>query len=296
MKRIEIIGYRGDPLVGYIFKDVASPKAVVQILHGMQEHGKRYEHFARYLNSKGYIVFVSDLRGHGESAISMELQGHHNGDIYEDIINDQIIISNTLNQMFHLPLYVLGHSFGSFVTQAYMTRCHIADKIVLVGSAYTRNSAYKFGNFVAKMNSISMKNKPAKLIERCSFKSYAKKFPNGNWLTHDEDIFNRYTTDPYCGKPFPYSFYRSFFRGALNNYKEIDNIRPDTKILIVSGDEDPVGARGKLTSKLYDIYKKHNLDVTYKLYPGGRHEILNEPYRVDVYNYIIDFFEDRLEK
>ena len=290
MKRIEVIGYRGDPLVGYIFKDVISPKAVVQILHGMQEHGKRYEHFARYLNklNKNFPIKESKLFYNLLFKIP-------NDKLYEDIINDQIIISNTLSQMFDLPLYVLGHSFGSFLTQEYMTRCHIADKIVLVGSAYTRNSAYKFGNFVAKMNSISMKNKTAKLIERCSFKAYAKKFPNGNWLTHDEDIFARYLADPYCGKPFPYSFYRSFFHGVLNNYKKIDDIRPDTKILIVSGDADPVSKGGKLTSKLYDIYKKQGLDVTYKLYPGGRHEILNEVYREDVYKYIISFFEDDIK-
>ena len=81
MKRIEIIGYRGDPLVGFMFKEVSSPIGVVQVIHGMQEHGKRYEHFARYLNSKGYIVFVSDLRGHGENAKSIELQGHYDGDM-----------------------------------------------------------------------------------------------------------------------------------------------------------------------------------------------------------------------
>ena len=295
MKRIEIIGYRGEPLVGFMFKEVSSPIGVVQVIHGMQEHGKRYEHFARYLNSKGYIVFVSDLRGHGENAKSIELQGHYDGDIYEDTVCDQVIISNTLKQMFNLPLYIVGHSYGSFITQEYMTRCDIADKVVLVGSAYARNFAYKFGNFVAKMNSISMKNKPARLIERCSFKAYGKKFPNGNWLTHDEEIFDRYINDPYCGKSFPYSFYRSFFRGVLNNYKKLDNIRKDIQILIVSGDEDPVGCKGRLTTKLYEVYKKQGLFVAYKLYPGGRHEILNEPYKEDVYNYIISFLENRFE-
>lgn len=292
MKRIEMMGYRGDPLVGYLFKEVENPKGVVQIVHGMQEHGKRYEEFAKYLNKHGYIVFVSDLRGHGESAISIEKQGYSDGDIFEEILNDQIIISNTLSQMFELPLYVLGHSFGSFITQQYMTKCHVADKIILSGSAYSRNASFKFGNILAKINCVFVgKNKIAKLIEKCSFGAYGKKFPNGNWLTHDEDIFNKYIADPYCGKPFPYSFYRSFFGGALKNYKEVENIRPDTKILIVSGDCDPVGGNGKLVSKLYDVYHKCGLDVTCKLYPGGRHEILNEPYRKEVYDYILEFIE-----
>lgn len=291
MKRMEIMGFRGDPLVGYIYKEVKEPKAVVQILHGMQEHGKRYDNFAKYLNKKGYIVFVSDLRGHGESAKSVELQGHSE-DIFTEIVNDQIIISNTLSQMFELPLYVLGHSFGSFVTQNYITQCHIANKIVLSGSAYTKNMAYKFGNIIAKINCVLVgKNKTAKLIEKVSFGSYGKKFPNGNWLTHDEEVFNKYVNDPYCGKPFPYSFYRSFFSGALSNYKNVDDIKKDTKILLLSGDADPVSNGGKLVSKLYDVYKKCGLDVTCKLYPGGRHEMLNETYKEEVYDYIIEFFE-----
>ena len=292
MKRIEIMGNNGDPLVGYIFKEVAEPKAVVQIIHGMQEHGKRYEHFARYLNSKGYIVFVSDLRGHGETVRDVSLQGHFDGDIYEEILKDQIIISNTLSQMFELPLYVLGHSFGSFITQRYMTECHVADKIVLSGSAYSKNAGFIFGNIIAKLScALVGKTKTAKLIEKVSFGSYGKKFPNGNWLTHDDEIFKAYVNDPYCGKPFPYSFYRSFFGGALKNYNKIDNIRPDTKILILSGDEDPVGGKGKLVSKLYDVYKDIGYDVECKLYPGGRHEMLNETYKEEVYDYIIDFFE-----
>ena len=102
-------------------------------------------------------------------------------------------------------------------------------------------------------------------------------------------------SDPYCGKSFPYSFYRSFFAGVLNNYKKLDDIRKDIKILIVSGDEDPVGCKGRLTTKLYEVYKKQGLFVAYKLYPGGRHEILNEPYRQDVYDYIISFFENHFE-
>ncbi len=293
MRRVEIMGYRGYPLVGYFWENVLKPKGIVQIIHGMQEHAKRYDDFAKFLNGKGYVVFASDLRGHGETINDVEKQGFSEGDIFEEIVNDQIIISNTLKEKYNLPLYVVGHSFGSFVTQMYMTKCNIADKIVLSGSTYTRNLSFKFGNLVAHINgAVVGKNKTAKFLEKNSFGAYGKKFKNGNWLTRDEEIFEAYKLDPYCGHPFPYSFYKSMFSGVAKNYKDIDKIRSDVKILIISGDSDPVGGYGKLVTKLYNVYRKQGLNVQCKLYNGARHEILNETNKVEVYDDVLNFFND----
>lgn len=291
MKRAEVMGYKGNPLVGYFYENVKNPKAVVQIFHGMQEHSKRYEDFAKFLNSKGYIVFVSDLRGHGENVKDVELQGHSDGDIFEETVNDQIIISNTLKEKYKLPLYVVGHSFGSFVAQMYITRCQTADKVVLSGSAYTNNASFVMGKGVASACALTMKNKTAKIIEAMSFGSYRKKFKNGNWLSRDEEVYEKYVADPYCGHPFPYSFYKSMFTGVLKNYKEIENIKPNLPILILAGDSDPVGGYGKLVTKLYNVYRKAGLQAECKLYNGARHEILNETNKQEVYNDIVTFLE-----
>lgn len=79
------------------------------------------------------------------------------------------------------------------------------------------------------------------------------------------------------------------FSGALKNYKHLGNINKNMPILILSGDDDPVGNYGKLVVKLYNTYKKQGLNVQYKLYNGARHEILNETNKQEVYQDIIDF-------
>ena len=290
MNKVKIKGYDNSTLVGYYWEDVSNPKGVVQIIHGMQEHAKRYDDFAKFLNSNGYIVFASDLRGHGETVGDVNKQGYSDGDIFEQIINDQITISNMLKEKYNLPLYVIGHSFGSFVSQMYISRCNVADKVILSGSAYTKNIAFTFGNIVAHINSAFVgKDKTAKFLEKNSFGAYGKKFEDGNWLTRNKEIFDEYKKDPYCGHPFPYSFYKSMFSGALKNYKNLGNINKNMPILILSGDDDPVGNYGKLVVKLYNTYKKQGLNVQYKLYNGARHEILNETNKQEVYQDIIDF-------
>lgn len=292
MKQQVVMGYQGDPLQGYFWDEVAKPKAVVQIIHGMQEHAKRYDEFAKYLNKKGYIVFASDLRGHGETAGSIENLGVSDGDIFEEIVNDQMIIANTLSQKYDLPLYAVGHSFGSFVTQMLITKTDMFKKVVLSGSAYTKNSAFRMGLLVANVNGAFVGyNKKAKFLEKNSFGAYAKKFKDRNWLTRDEDIFKAYVLDPYCGVSFPYSFYRSFFKGARKNYKDIDNISKDLKLFIISGDKDPIGGYGRLATKLYNKYRKRGIDAECKLYNGARHEILNETNRHEVYSDVVKFFD-----
>ena len=291
MKRIEVMGYKGEPLVGYFYENVKNPKAVVQIIHGMQEHAKRYDDFAKYLNTKGYIVFINDLRGHGENVKDEKLQGHSEGDIFEETVNDQIIIANTLKEKYKLPLFVVAHSFGSFVTQMCITRSQVFDKVVLSGSAYTKNASFKFGKLTANFCAIALKRKPAQLIEAFSFGVYRTKFKNGNWLSRDEEVYKKYVSDPYCGHSFPYSFYKSMFAGTLKNYKELEKIKNNLPILILSGDSDPVGGYGKLVTKLYNVYRKTGMQAECKLYNGARHEILNETNTNEVYNDIVTFFE-----
>ncbi len=294
MEKLEVKGFRGDSVVGYFWGKVENPKAIVQIVHGMQEHAKRYDDFAKYLNSKGYIVFANDLRGHGETIKDVLKQGQSDTDIFEDIVNDEIIFSNMLKEKYQLPLYLLGHSFGSFIAQNYMTKCSLADKVVLSGSAYTKNASFQFGNIMAGLLGLFRgKTSTAKFIEKMSFGSYAKNFENGNWLSRDESVFEKYKNDEFCGYPFPYSFYKSFFKGALKNYKEINNINPKQRIFIISGAKDPVGSFGKLPTKLYEFYKKHNLDVEIKLYEEARHEVLNETNKKEVYKDVVDFFDKK---
>lgn len=291
MRKEIITGYQNKDLVGYYWDEVDSPKAVVQIIHGMQEHATRYDDFAKYLNKNGFIVFASDLRGHGETAGDVKLLGHTNGDIFKEIVSDQVLITEKLIKKYDLPVYVLGHSFGSFITQRYAQICNLSNKIVICGSAYTKTLTMFMANIIAHITALFKGNhSEGKLIEKLSFGSYAKKHENGNWLVTDDEVYKAYKEDPYCGTPFPACFYKSLFKNAIRNYRDLKLITPEKKIFLIAGDKDPVGGNGKLVKKLYKVYKKQHVNVDMKLYENELHEILNGAKKQEVYKDVVDFF------
>ncbi len=280
----------GTNLQGYLFDQVSNPIGILQIIHGMQEHAARYFETAEFFNQHGYIVFVSDLRGHGKSAESVDKQGVSE-DIFPETVADQVKISQMLVARYpELPLYVFGHSYGSLITQRYIQVCDLPAKTIICGTTNGDNMLMKFGRVVAWFTRLKNgKHGKATLIEKLSFDNYSDGFSNGNWLTRDEEVFKKYQVDEYCGHPFPVSFYRSLFRevGKLN--KNIKYIPTDLKIMLIYGDQDPLGGKGKLIQKLFNKYRKANLDVTIKGYEGARHELLNEINKDEVRQDILDF-------
>lgn len=292
MKEVSIKGFEGKELACYIWDDCVAPKGVIQIIHGMQEHAKRYDGFAQYMNRMDYIVFASDLRAHGKTAGSVEKLGHTNTDLFAEVVQDQIMIAKRLKKDYKKPIIVLGHSFGSFITQRLIQLSDIPSKVILSGTAYTKTCQIKLGKFFA--NHICNKqgaDAPAKIIEDMSFRKYGKKFLNGNWLSRDEKKCKAYREDEYCGTPFPAGFYRSMFNNLLKNYEQIDQIRPNLPIFIISGDEDAVSKNGKLAEKLCLVYRKAHKQAEMKIYHGARHELINETNKEEVYNDILDFIE-----
>lgn len=294
MKTLKLKGYQDYESSCYVWDKVESPVGIVQIIHGMQEHAKRYNEFAKFLNTKGYIVFASDLRGHGLTTMINNGQfGYSDGDIFMEIVYDQIIFTDYLIKKYKLPVSIFSHSFGSFITQRYIIENGFKIKnVILCGSTYTNEFQYKAGYFVASMmKAFGKKKKKAKLIENMSFKSYAKKFPNGNWLSRDESNWNNYSNDPMCGMSFPNNFYWSFFKNARHNYKNLKNIPYYLPILVISGTDDPVcGKKGLF--KLFLAYSKAGKKVYLKTYLHARHELLNETNKQEVYNDVYKFIRD----
>ena len=293
MKKVEIQSFDGLKLKGYLFSEVKNPIGVIQIIHGMQEHGMRYEQTAGDFNNAGFIVFVSDSRGHGKTAENLELLGRSDGDIFSETVQDQVIISEYLVAKFNLPLYVIGHSYGSFIAQRYIQVCNLSKKVVICGTTDGDNLIMKFGKIIAwfteKKNG---KHGKATLIENMSLKGYCKGFENGNWLSRDEKVWEAYTKDEYCGTPFPVSFYRSLFRNMGKLNKGIKDIPLTTRILLIAGENDPVGSKGKEVKKLHNKYIKNCLNAKLKLYPEARHELFNETNRDEVIIDVIKFLKE----
>ena len=296
MKNITLKGKDNKPFNVVIWNEVKSPKAVLQISHGMAEYIARYAPVATLFNEAGFIVIGDDHRGHGETC-GAEHRGVTTGDSFFDTIDDISVVTDYAIAEFGLPVVLLGHSYGSFLSQGYIQK--YGDKIkgvFLSGSAYMHSGLVKMGGIISKcQNALCNSAKPAKLIEKLSFGSYDKPFPADEqpfaWLSRDKSVVEAYRNDPDCGFTMSINFQASFLNGVYKLYSDegLNNIPKDLPIFIGSGDRDPVGGDGKLVTALYEMYKALGFDVEMKLYPEARHEILNETNRAEVIADVVKF-------
>ncbi|XQP54849.1 MAG: alpha/beta fold hydrolase [Mycoplasmoidaceae bacterium] len=282
MKKQFINSFDGKRIYCYEWDNVKNPIGIVQIFHGMAEHAFRYDELAKVLNKQGYIVFADDHRGHGKTPEGGKKLGTYEGkDIFYDTLRDEIFFSKMLKKKHHLPLYVLGHSYGSFIAQEYITKCNLYDKAIICGSALMKGRIdVKFGLLIAWNHKNISPHKAAKLIEKINYSNYNKQVKNGSWLNTDEKEVKKYYADEFNGKPLSNKFYFSMFNAFRHIYrkKAINNIPKEKPIFIIAGQDDPVGSKGKSVKKLYQFYKTNGIkNVDMKLYPNARHEILNEP-------------------
>lgn len=296
LKTGEFISFDGKKLASYEWDNAVSPKAVVQIIHGMAEHMGRYGDFASYLNVNGYIACGIDHRGHGLSAGSREKVGIVEGDdIFEQNLEDALGYTKYLEGKYKLPVIILGHSYGSFLAQRYMQKRTAGILgFVIMGSAYQKGAMLSLGKLLAK-TPVAKRNRSGDIFAKLTFKSYDKKIGGGDnsWLTKDKEIVDRYNNDEYCNKTLSYGFYQCMFRGISGIYsKEAAAVDKKVPILIISGSMDGVGGYGKLVAKLYKYHHKLGYNSRLLLYDGARHEVLNETNRSEVYDDLKDFFDE----
>ena len=303
MKKIdyELPVSEGYVLKGHIW-EAENPKAIVMLCHGMAEHIARYDYFATFLADNDYTVVGYDQRGHGATAGSVENLGYMSDDdnfvaLVEDLHKTNEMVKEKYPNM---KVFLLGHSMGSFVSQRYIQLySDTIDGVILSGSALNKGLLFKVGYKLAK--SICKKHGRkyhSELMNNMSFGSYNKKFkPNRteyDWLSVNEENVDKYIADPYCGTLFTVSFFMDMIHLFNIMVPDFNKVRKDLPIYIMSGAKDPVGSFGKATTKLYEEYKKNGVgDVELKLYPEGRHEMLNEVNKEEVYNNVLGWLNNR---
>lgn len=303
MTSVFIKGFLGSNIFLRVWDQLDNPKGLVQIFHGMAEHSKRYENFANFLNEKGYIVYANDHRGHGNSIFPNKPLAYIGQDGFNKIVEDENIISDYIRKKHKgLPLYIFAHSFGSFIGQEYIIKnSHKIDGIILSGSAKQDGLDIKAASLLAAIqNKLIDNEKPAKLIDKLSFGSYNDGIQDQrtkfDWLSRDKEEVDKYIADPLSGYISPINFYYNFFKGLRGLYKKdrLNSIDKKLPILVLSGDKDPVGKYGKSVKNLYDQYRDLDIrDTSLKLYEGGRHELLNEINKEEVYDYIYQWIKTR---
>ena len=294
MQRNTFTAHDGKNISYAVWEDVGSPKAVLQIVHGMVEHIERYDDFASFMNMNDYIVLGDDHRAHGLTDPDRRGLAGESGDLFEDTVGDLLQLTGIAKEKYGLPVILLGHSYGSFLTQRYLTKdtASLAG-CILSGSALQPPLTVNLGRSVAKGKLKKHKDDPGKFFADMTFKKYDKRFKSEGynaWLSRDVAMVGKYNTDPLCDFMCSYGFYYSMFNG-LKAINDDDNskIRKDLKLFIIAGDNDGVGSYGKLVVKLYEKFKRLGLSPQLKLYEGARHELLNETNREEVYSDILDF-------
>ena len=282
---------------------VDEPKAIVQIVHGMNEHSERYHEFARFLNDNGYGVFATDHRGHGNSALHVEKIGYIGENGFEGMVNDEkVLFDHIQNEYPDTPHFICGHSMGSFVTQRYIQQYgHELTGCILIGSGYHRWEM-KLGVAIANIFERLTNDKRSKGLEKLIFNGYNTRFDNQTgfeWLARDTAVVDEYIQDPFCAHVFPPSFYRQFlsFLNVIFKEENVSQVPVSLPLYLLSGKDDPVGQFGKGVERLYQQYERiGSNDVHYKLYPGGRHEILNDYDKSLVYEDILKWLDEHCDK
>ena len=280
------------------------PTAIVQIAHGMAEHAGRYERFAQALTGQGYAVYAEDHRGHGVTSESTGVGYLADGDGFDTVAEDFVTVFDKASDEFPgLPRVLFGHSMGSMLARHFATK-HSEDisALIVSGTAGDPGILGKAGKGVATLESkIRGKRTPSPLMNKLVFGEYNKAFKptrtDFDWLSRDEAEVDAYIADPHCGKVFSSGFYVDLLSGLdrVNSEEHVSTVRPDLPILLIAGDRDPVGANGKGVEAVGAQYEKVGVtDVTVILYPGARHELLNETNRDEVTEGILSWLGEHL--
>lgn len=282
------------------------PKGVIQIAHGIAEHIERYDDFMLFLAENGYVAVGNDHLGHGKTAARLEEAGifaEENG--WDYVVRDMDLLRDRVREDFHdIPYVFFGHSMGSFLTRTYLIlHPDRYDAAILSGTGQQSPALINAGYFAA--NTIVRLKGPrssGQMLNDMAFGSYCKRIADPrtpfDWLSRVPEEVDKYIADPKCGFVCKCSLYRDMMGGLkfLTKQTNIDKMSKDAPVYFMSGAEDPVGDYGTGVEKAYQAFCRAGLhDVTIRLYPGGRHEMLNEENREDVKRDILQWLDDRIE-
>ena len=277
------------PLAVYAWPPPDVPRGVVQISHGVAEHAARYDRLAKAFTAAGYAVHSHDHRGHGASVSETVARGGFGAGGWSGLVADLVAVGEQLHaERPDLPLFLVGHSMGSFALQeAILDHSELYTAVVLSGSTALDLLAANLSASGEAGGDLSAFN--AGFEHRTGYE----------WLSRDEAEVDKYVADPLSGFELDAATLPALFGSAarLADPEVLAGIRSDLPILLVSGDADPIAGGGRLVEVLGQRYRDAGVtDVTVRLFPGARHEIFNETNRDEITDYVIDWLDQRTDK
>lgn len=272
------------------------PRGILQLVHGMAEHRERYHDFMDYCAEQGLVVVIHDHRGHGASAASEDDYGYFGKDGINGIIEDVHQVTEYVKSRFPgLPLTLFGHSMGSLVVRCYTKKYDKdIDGLIVCGSPSKRVGAGA-GVLLAKLLQIFHGEKyRSKFVNKMAFGNYNKGFgeatsPN-SWIVSDPAVVEAYDADPRDGFVFTLNGFETLFGLIKLAYSKkgwlVQN--PNMPVLFIAGADDPCIISEKDFDKAVEFLRGRGYhDVKSKLYPGMRHEILNEVGKIQVWQDVV---------
>lgn len=276
-----------------------SPRAVVQIVHGMSEHVERYAPFAEFLVGRGFVVCANDHVGHGKTAGERDL-GHMPLANGADVLVEDVhaLREKVCERYPHAHHVMFGHSMGSFVTRIYLTR-H-ADGLsaaILCGTGQQPRIQTVAGRVITRLIAqIRGERHVSRFVDSLGAGAYGRAIKDArtdvDWISSDPDVVDEYIADPLCGQPFTVGAYATLalLVADATDARLARRVPKDLPLLFVAGAEDPVGDCGRGVARAVDEYRNAGVRlVEMGIYPGARHEILNEPCHEAVWHDVEEF-------
>ena len=276
-----------------LWDDVESPKGVVQLLHGMSEYGGHYDGFARYLNSRGYIVFADDHRAHGRTESDKD-RGRHKGNIFRDTLKDELFFREWLKEKYPLPVFLAGHSYGSFLCQAFAQEGTDVPAIAIFGTGHMRSLCTLGKILTFPVYLIARKWRP-KFVNWLSDNLFRFKGDKGKaqWINDTAEVREAFIRGTYThtDMSIAFDFHMMNEVSKLYRKKNLAKLNPHTAIWLFCGTEDVVGLCTKGAKKLHETYQACGINSELRFYEGSRHEVVYGKNGAQASKDIADFFD-----
>jgi len=284
------------------WEPACAPKAVVQIVHGIAEYAARYDAFASYLTENGFLVVAEDHMGHGGSIGQNDTQGYFTGGWFAAVKDTYQLLQTTKDEFPDVPYILFGHSMGSFMARTILQEYPDSDiaGCVICGTGWMPEFVVNTGLQLCKMVCKKKGEKePSNMLNSVVFGGYNKKVERQrtahDWLNRDPRQVDLYESDPLCGFIPSAGLLRDMLTGILHiqNRNNLKKMNMDLPVFFIAGGDDPVGNYGKGVKQAASNFEKIGMqNVSCKIYPLCRHEILNEINKQEVFEDVRIWMED----
>ncbi len=277
---------------------------MVQIAHGIADFSERYGAFARYLNERGILVVAEDHMGHGRSIAGGSIQGHFHGGWFCGVADTYHLLTETRKEYPDLSYILFGHSMGSFMARTIL--CQYPDSgiaaAVICGTAWQPDLLMPgLVAFTTAMARAVGETNTRDWLQNMAFGSYNARIPHPrtafDWTSRDPASVDFYVTHPHCGFTATTGLLRDMMIGIryIQRPENLAAMRKDLPVFFLAGGEDPVGNYGRGVLTAAEKFRKAGMtNVTVRLYPQCRHEILQELNRREIFADVADWIEKQL--